>query len=393
MRHFMQIFIATAITLTALAAPAFAVTDGSYTLTKLDTALWEGTDASMLKPVTSDYDYLSGDDEYLTYTLPVSWQFKFYGQPYSQITIDTNGNIWFGSARVAYSFPLANTGLGPVSAAFNDDLSSLYGGGVFIQHRTNPERIVIEWQTETMTEEGNSLFNNFEAVLFENGTIRYDYKPSNDQSSIDSGSGISKDDGTSYLSISSNYGSPTTFATPSSFLFTPAGTSTDVTVNVLFAGTGSGTVTLTPPGTACNAACSETYTSGTTVTMHPEASMYSLFSGWSGGSCTGNGDCLLTPSTDITVTATFTYDTARQVMVGTTPYSSVQAAYNAITDGSVIKLWATNYTESLDCSRPITITLQGGYDSSYGAIIGKPILVGTLTITDGTLLADGLSIQ
>lgn len=178
MRHFTKALIATAITLTTLAAPAFAVTDGSYTLTKLDTTLWEGTEASLLKPVTSDYDYLSGDDEYLTYTLPVSWQFKFYGLPYSQITVDTNGNIWFGSARAAYSFPLANAGLGPVSAAFNDDLSSLYGGGAFIQHRTNPERIVIEWQTETMTEEGNSLFNNFEAVLFENGTIRYDYKPS-----------------------------------------------------------------------------------------------------------------------------------------------------------------------------------------------------------------------
>lgn len=193
--------------------------------------------------------------------------------------------------------------------------------------------------------------------------------------------------------MSTNYGSPKTFAAPSSFLFTPAGASTDVTVNVLFAGTGSGTVTLTPPGTACNTTCSETYTSGTTVTMHPEASMYSLFSGWGDGSCTGNGDCLLTPSTDITVTATFTYDTARQVMVGTTPYSSVQAAYNATPDASIIKLWATSYAESLTCNRAITVTLQGGYDSSYGSIVGESVVDGALTIADGTLIVDGLSIR
>jgi len=391
MRHFILKIVA--IALTAVTATAFAATDGSYTLSKPDTAIWEEINASPLRAISPDYTYLYGDDEYLTYSLPPSWQFKFYGLPYSQITVDTNGNIWFGSARSGYSFPLPNAGYGPVASVWNEDLSSLYGGGVFIEHLTAPERVVIQWQTETLTEEGSALQNAFEAVLFDNGTIRYDYKPFNAASASDTGSGISKDDGTSYLSVSANYGSPTTFTAPGSFLFTPAGASTDVTVNVLFTGTGSGSVTLTPPGTACNTACSETYTSGTPVTIHPEATMYSLFGGWSGGSCTDNGDCALTPSTDVTVTATFTYDTARQVMVGTTSYSSVQAAYNAITDGSVIKLWATNYTESLDCSRPITITLQGGYDSSYGAIIGEPLLKGILTITDGTVVADGLAIQ
>ncbi|WP_243375444.1 hypothetical protein [Geotalea sp. SG265] len=391
MRHFICKIVA--IALTTVTATAFAATDGSYTLSKLDTALWESIDANPLRAISSDYTYFYGDDEYLTYSLPASWQFKFYDQPYSQITVDTNGNIWFGSARSAYSFQLSNAGFGPVGAVWNEDLSSLYGGGVFIEHLTAPERVVIQWQTETMTEEGSSRQNAFEAVLFNNGTIRYDYKPFNAASATDAGSGISKDDGTSYLSVTANYGSPTTFVSPSSFLFTPAGASTNVNLNVLFAGTGSGTVTLAPPGTACNTTCSEQYASGTPVTIHPEASMYSLFNGWSGGNCTGTGDCILAPSADVTVIATFDYDITRQVMIGTTYYSSVQAAYDATADDSTLKLWARNYTESLNCSRPITVTLQGGYDSSYTSIIGDPVLNGSLSITDGAVVADGLVVQ
>ncbi|MBE2887217.1 hypothetical protein [Geobacter anodireducens] len=392
MHHFKRLIFGITIAFTT-SVSSFAATDGSYTLSKLDTVQWENIDANPLRAISSDYTYFYGDDEYLTYSLPNSWQFKFYGQPYSQITVDTNGNIWFGSARSAYSFPLANAGFGPVGALWNEDLSSLYGGGVFIEHLTAPERVVIQWQTETMTEEGAALQNSFEAVLFNNGTIRYDYKPFTAANATDTGSGISKDAGTSYLSVTANYGSPTTFAAPSSFLFTPVGASTNVTLNVLFAGTGSGTVTLTPPGTACNTACSEQYASGTPVNMHPEASMYSLFNSWSGGSCTGTGDCLLSPSADVAVTATFDYDITRQVMVGTTYYSSLQTAYDATPDDSIIKLWARNYTESLNCSRPITVTLQGGYDSSYASIVGDPVLNGILSITDGTVVADGLVVQ
>ncbi|WP_237560780.1 hypothetical protein, partial [Geobacter anodireducens] len=59
----------------------------------------------------------------------------------------------------------------------------------------------------------------------------------------------------------------------------------------------------------------------------------------------------------------------------------------------VIRLWATTYNESLSCSRPVTITLQGGYDSNYSTLIGEPVLNGALTVTDGTLILDGFSIR
>ncbi|MDK9717721.1 MAG: hypothetical protein OEL57_07410 [Trichlorobacter sp.] len=97
---------------------------------------------------------------------------------------------------------------------------------------------------------------------------------------------------------------------------------------------------------------------------------------------------------DSSITANYTYDTSHQVKASNgSYYSSIQAAYNVIADSSIIKLWATTYTESLTCNRPITTTLQGGYDSGYTSIVGEPILNGELTISDGTIIADGLVIR
>jgi hypothetical protein len=47
----------------------------------------------------------------------------------------------------------------------------------------------------------------------------------------------------------------------------------------------------------------------------------------------------------------------------------------------------------LDCNRPISIILKGGYDSGYSSIVGLTLLTGTLTITDGTVIAEGISLK
>lgn len=396
MCHLVRFILTTAICLSVITTSAMAATDGAYTLFKLDTAVWDGTDANPFKALSSDYTYFYGDEEYLTYTLPASWQFRFYGQLYTQITVDTNGNIWFGTPGSAHNFALPHAGLGPVSATWNDDLSSLYAGGVFIQHLTAPERVVIEWQTETLTDEGSSLLNNFETVLFDNGMIRYDYKPFTALDAKDNGSGISSDDNSHYLSVSANHGSPTSYASPSSFLFTPLGTGNNLALHVYFAGTGSGMVTSNPSGVSCNTDCSAFFAPDTQVTLSPAASMYSLFSGWSGGGCSGTGNCVVTLAADVSVTASFSYDADHQVQSGTDSpsfYSTLQAAYDATPDGTTIKLWATTYSETLTCNRPVTVILQGGYDAGYTAIVGEPVLSGTLTVTDGTAVVDGLAIQ
>lgn len=181
---------------------AFADTDGFYDLFET-TYTWDGTDADRTKATSADYDYSYGDEEILTYHLP--WGFNYYGQSYSSINIDTNGNIWFTNSSPASSFNLQNTSKGPVIAAWNSDLSSQYYGGAFVQHKTNPERVVIEWQAETYAEEGSYLTNNFEVVLSQTGAIQFNYKSFSPDQTDDSGSGISEGNNSNYSAIVTAY--------------------------------------------------------------------------------------------------------------------------------------------------------------------------------------------
>ena len=371
---------------------AVAATDGIYQLSEVS-HIWDGTDAIFPATSTADYDALLGDDTVLAYTLPASFSdFTFYRQPYNQINVDTNGSIWFSNTSSTYAFSLGVTGKGPVISPWNNDLSSYGYGGVFIQHKTDPERIVIEWQTETWSDEGSFLPNNFEAVLFPNGTIRFDYQTFSAATAADFGSGISQDDGTHYLSLTSSYGNVQTLG-GKSFRFIDVGLLPSYTLCLLFNGTGSGTIISEPAGIACNTNCSASFPEGSIVTLR-QTPRYSLFDGWSNSACSGTGDCLLTITADSSVTANYSYDAAHQVKSGDgSYYASIQAAYNVIGDNSTLKLWATTYTESLTCNRPITVTLQGGYDSGYSSIVGDPILNGDLTISNGTVIADGLVIR
>jgi len=374
------------------AVSAFASTDGLYNL--METApSWDGASGSRLQQLTADYDFTYGDDAYLSYTLP--WPVTFYGNTYTTITVDTNGNIWFGYLGSAYSITLPTTGKGPVVAAWNEDLSSAQSGGVFIRHKTNPERVVIEWQTETFTEEGENLPNSFEVILFQNGRIRGDYQIFATLDAVDTGSGISKDDVQHFLDLSATTAPVPTLA-GRSFLFSDVSLPSQLALTLYFSGSGSGAVASSPAGIACNADCQGLFPPAGQVTLTPTPAQYSLFAGWSGGPCSGIGACLMTLDVDSSTTALFDRNVARQVSVdGALPlyYPTLQGAYNAVADDSVMKLWAIDYSEDLDCNRPVAITLRGGYDENYTAIVGEPLLSGTLTVTDGTVTVDGLSIR
>lgn len=204
----------------------YAATEGAYTVAGVPMS-WDGTEANRLKIPTVDYDYTYGDESSVTYSLP--WTFKFYGNNYSRITADTNGNIWFDSritgdsptlSGTSNSYSLTTTGRGPVVASWNADLSSHYYGGVFVQHKTNPERVVVEWQTETYTDQGLYRLNSFETILYENGTIQSDYKFIDTTAQMDFGSGISKDDGIHSSNLSQTFG-PIYASSGKSFQYLP----------------------------------------------------------------------------------------------------------------------------------------------------------------------------
>ena len=82
-------------------------------------------------------------------------------------------------------------------------------------------------------------------------------------------------------------------------------------MRLLKAGSGTGAVVspvinITQERINCGTICEAYYVTGTSVTLYASATPGSTFAGWSGGGCTGTGDCTVTLSSDTDVTATFT---------------------------------------------------------------------------------------
>src|SRR5205823_4903352 len=72
------------------------------------------------------------------------------------------------------------------------------------------------------------------------------------------------------------------------------------TLAISKAGAGSGTVTSMPTGITCGTDCSS-YASGTAVTLTATPAADAIFTGWSGGGCTGTGACTVTLTNATTV--------------------------------------------------------------------------------------------
>jgi hypothetical protein len=80
------------------------------------------------------------------------------------------------------------------------------------------------------------------------------------------------------------------------------------TLQVVPAGPGSGTVSSGPAGIGCGEDCSEVYANGTPVTLTATPETGSVFSGWSGGGCSGTGSCTVTMDQNRTIIANFGLD-------------------------------------------------------------------------------------
>ncbi|MBK8637069.1 MAG: right-handed parallel beta-helix repeat-containing protein [Chromatiaceae bacterium] len=76
-------------------------------------------------------------------------------------------------------------------------------------------------------------------------------------------------------------------------------------LTVTKAGTGAGTILSVPAGIDCGTACSWPYSHGTPVTLTATPAPTSLFTGWSGGGCSGTETCTVSLTTAETVSATF----------------------------------------------------------------------------------------
>ena len=83
------------------------------------------------------------------------------------------------------------------------------------------------------------------------------------------------------------------------------GGSTNFLLTVSKLGAGTGSVTSAPVGIDCGADCTESYPSGTRVTLTATPSAGSVFTGWTGGCATTSASCSFTVTVNTTVNATF----------------------------------------------------------------------------------------
>ena len=145
-------------------------------------------------------------------------------------------------------------------------------------------------------------------------------------------------------------------------------------------GAGSGTVTSAPAGINCGATCAANFTTNSTVTLTAAASPGSVFQGWSGGGCSGTGQCAVTMSAVTTVTANFVPEftlTVARTGVGTGTVTSAPAGINC---GSTCAF-------TFSSGANVTLTATPGVGSLFTGWSGGGCSgTGTCTVTMNTAL-------
>jgi PKD repeat protein len=158
--------------------------------------------------------------------------------------------------------------------------------------------------------------------------------------------------------------------------------------------TGNGTVMSSPSGIDCGIDCTEQYNEGASITLTAAPTDGgSSFTGWTGGGCSGTGNCIIVMNGDTAVTATFNACSNSPVRVGSVYYSSLQVAYDAADNGTTIESQAFSFTGDINIDRDISVTIEGGYNCEYTGNIGKTTLIGNMTTSQGTLTTENFVIE
>lgn len=161
---------------------------------------------------------------------------------------------------------------------------------------------------------------------------------------------------------------------------------------VTLGGAGAGTVTSNPAVMTCSSGnCSAVFIANTLVALTATADSLSTVGGWT-GCISGSGkscDVVMDATKNISVQ----FNLAPKAMIGTTPYGSFDAAYDAApATGSTIQL----LEDVLPFSRIITkpLILEGGYAADFTRTTsGFTTLQTAVTLGSGTVVFDRIVIQ
>jgi PKD repeat protein len=141
-------------------------------------------------------------------------------------------------------------------------------------------------------------------------------------------------------------------------------------------GTGTGLITSNPPNISCGSNCTEWFAQNAQITLTavPDTNRI-IFSGWSGGGCSGTGACTVTLNADTAVTAQFNYlptaDFVASRTTGTIPDVTVN-----FTDNSS---HATSWTWDFGDGTSYTTNTKENPSHAYQAIGTFDV---TLTVTN-----------
>ena len=122
---------------------------------------------------------------------------------------------------------------------------------------------------------------------------------------------------------------------------------------------------------------------------------------WSGDAVSYNAPLSLAMNGPKNITANFdsTAVTGTVRIVGTPPsyHSSVLLAYASAINNDVIQMQATSYTGAHTFDRTdipgLSLTLKGGYNSTYSDNTGQTTVGSPVTIQSGTVIVDNIVIQ
>jgi hypothetical protein len=174
------------------------------------------------------------------------------------------------------------------------------------------------------------------------------------------------------------------------------------TLGVTKVGTGSGLVTSLPAGISCGTACAFDFASGQSVTLTAAAATGSVFTGWSGGGCSGIGACTVTISAATTVTATFvtqagtpaltlvpaSLDFGGQSMGTTSPAQSVAVINvgNGLVTVSGVSTTDPQFAQAHDCTT-IAVGAACTVSVTYSPAIAPVPLLGTASAAGSVVIA------
>ncbi len=120
-------------------------------------------------------DLSLGDEDYSTQYLP--FNFAFYNETFSTVNVSSNGVLSFSDTPPPFGMyandllPSPDSDNWYLIAPFWDDLNPSQGGNVYVKNFST--YWVVEWSD--ISHFGGTLQGNFEAILFQNGPIIFNY--------------------------------------------------------------------------------------------------------------------------------------------------------------------------------------------------------------------------